>query len=70
MCIFGRPVKDVIPILPGCYKPHPTWQDTLATREEALQNRHVQCQERLSQHTHHLPPLVVGEHVRDKSKAV
>jgi len=31
MCIFGRPVKDFIPILPGCYKHHPTWQDTLAT---------------------------------------
>jgi len=31
MCIFGRPVKDFIPIFPGCYKHHPTWQDTLAT---------------------------------------
>jgi len=48
MCIFWRPVKDFISILPGRYKLHPTWQDTLATREEAFRNCHVQCQERLS----------------------
>lgn len=35
-CIFGRPIKDLIPILPGRYKPHPTWSDTLANREQAL----------------------------------
>ena len=27
-CVFGRPIRDFIPILPGRYKPHPTWQDT------------------------------------------
>ena len=64
MCIFGRPVKDFIPIIPGRYKPHPTWQDTLATRENALRNRHMRCEERLSLHTRRLPPLTVGNHVR------
>ena len=33
-CIFGRPIKDFIPILPGCYKPHLTWSDTLAARKK------------------------------------
>ena len=40
-CVFGRPIKDFIPILPSHYIPHPTWSDTLAAREEALRNRHM-----------------------------
>ena len=24
MSIFGRPIRDFIPILPGCYRPHNT----------------------------------------------
>ena len=27
MCIFGRPVKDLIPILPGRYQPHSVWKN-------------------------------------------
>ena len=64
MCIFGRPIKDFIPILPGRYQPHPTWQDTLQKREEALRNRHVKAAERWSEHTKRLPPLRVGDTVR------
>ena len=63
-CIFGRPVKEFIPITPGRYKPHPTWQDTLRDRENALRHRHMQTAERLSEHTRRLPPLKVGDHVR------
>ena len=63
-CVFGRPIKDFIPILPGRYKPHPTWSDTLAAREEALRNRHMKAAERWTEHTKRLPPLVVGDHVR------
>ncbi len=62
-CVFGRPIKDFIPILPSRYKPHPTWQDTLATRENALRNRHIKAAERWSAHTRRLPPLVIGNHV-------
>jgi len=63
-CIFGRPVRDFIPILPGKYLPHQTWQETLASREEALRNRHMRDAERLSAHTRVLPPLSVGDCVR------
>ena len=63
-CIFGRPIKDFIPILPGRYKPHPTWQDTLAAREEALRNRHMKTAERWMEHTRRVLPLTVGDHVR------
>ena len=63
-CVFGRPIKDFIPILPGRFQPHPTWSDTLATREEALRNRHMKAAERWSEHTKRLPSLTVGDHLR------
>ena len=62
-CVFGKPIKDFIPILPGRYQPHPTWSDTLATREEALRNCHMKAAKRWSEHTNRLPPLAVGNHV-------
>jgi len=47
-----------------CYLPHPTWQDTFNTREEALRKRHMRLTERWEEHTRILPPLCVGDHVR------
>ena len=42
MCIFGRPIRDLIPILPGKYQPHPVWRESLLTREEeVLRHRHM-----------------------------
>ena len=64
MCVFGRPIKDFIPILPGRYQPHNTWRETMKAREEALRNRHMKAAERWSEHTQRLPPLKVGDHVR------
>ncbi|MEW8309573.1 MAG: DDE-type integrase/transposase/recombinase [Candidatus Thiodiazotropha endolucinida] len=64
MCVFGRPIRDFIPILPGRYQPHMTWRETLMSREEALRKRHMLSGERLAQHTKRLPPLRVGDHVR------
>ena len=64
MSIFGRPIRDFIPIHPGKYLPHKTWQDTLSNREEAIRNRHMKDAERLSAHTRVLPPLSVGDCVR------
>lgn len=64
MCLFGRPIKDFIPILPGRYKPHTTWQETLGAREDALRNRHMKAHERWSIHTKRLTPLAVSDHVR------
>jgi len=64
MCIFGRPIRDFIPILPGKYEPHRTWRETLEAREDAIRNRHMRDLERLSAHTKQLPPLQVGDLVR------
>ena len=64
MCIFGRPTRDLIPILPGKYHPHQTWRESLIAREEALRNRHMIHHEKWKEHTKALPPLRVGDHVR------
>ena len=64
MCIFGRPTKDLIPILPGKYRPHSTWIESTELREKALRKRNMAAQEYWSQHTKSLPELKVGDHVR------
>ncbi len=64
MCLFGRPIRDLIPILPGKYHPHPTWTDTLHQREVALRHRHMTHQEKWSEHTKPLQPLRIGDTVR------
>lgn len=64
MCIFGRPIRDFIPIHPKKYQPHSTWRETLTSREDALRNRHMRAAERLSEHTRPLSPLVIGDYVR------
>lgn len=69
MCIFGRPIRDFIPIHREKYLPHPAWRDTMAAREEALRVRHQKTAERLSEHTRSLPPLVVGDTVRIQNQS-
>ena len=64
MCLFGRAIRDFIPVHPGKYEPHPTWKSTLQERELALRNRHMKYHEQLSEHTRHLPPLKIGDSVR------
>ncbi|XP_068243596.1 uncharacterized protein [Palaemon carinicauda] len=64
MCVFGFPIRDLIPILPGKYNPHTTWRETLTSREEALHKRQICMMDTWSQHTRRLPPIRVGDHVR------
>ena len=64
LSVFGRPIRDFIPILPGKYQPHSTWRETLANREEALRNRHMREAEKWAEHTKRLPPLSVSDKVR------
>ena len=63
MILFGRPIRDHIPIPMGRYCPHNTWQETSAYREKALAKRHSRDHEKWSEHTKTLPPLRVGDHV-------
>ncbi len=63
MIVFGRVIRDFIPVHPEKYLPHPVWRETLQKREEALRVRHARSCERLSQYTVKLSPLKVGDHV-------
>ena len=63
LIVFGRPIRDSIPIPMGRYCPHPTWKETLAYREQALAKRHTREHEKWQQHTKLLPPLKVGDQV-------
>ena len=63
LVLFGRPIRDSIPIPMGRYCPHGTWQDILAHREKALAKRHSKEHEKWSEHTKILQPLQVGDHV-------
>ena len=63
MCLFRRLIKDFIPILPGKYQPHSTWDNLLNDRERALRNRHMKIAKRLTEHTKQLGPLRVGDRV-------
>ena len=38
VCVFGRPIRDFIPIPRGRYQPHNTWSETLLEQENALGN--------------------------------
>ena len=63
MILFGRPIRDHIPIPMGRYCPHSTWQETSAYREKALAKRHTREHEKWLEHTRMLPPLRIGDHV-------
>ena len=58
--IFGRRIRDFIPVPPGQYLPHWTWRETLQAREDALRIRQMRAHERLSEHTRVLPPPIIG----------
>ena len=64
MCVFGRMIRDFIPVIPGKYLPNDTWRDTLRAREDALRKRHIKTHEYWSEHTRRLPALAVGDYVR------
>ena len=63
LAVFGRQVRDGLPVLPGKYNPHNTWKELLEHREKAMAQRQVVQHEAWSEHTKTLPPLPVGAKV-------
>ena len=62
--VFGRQIRDFIPVKMGKYIPCSTWVETSRDREAAFRQRHAKEIEVLSKNTRSLPPLKVGDHVR------
>ena len=58
--IFGRPIRDFLPVKPGQFSPAEVWIDCRESREIALRNRFIRGAERWSTHTRDLKPLKPG----------
>ncbi len=62
-CLFGRPTRDLLPGIPGQYRPHPEWTDRMDLRERALSRRAITGRARWDEHTQGLSPLKCGDTV-------
>ena len=61
--VFGRRIKEFLPISPGKLKLNPEWAKTLELRERALARGHVRRGLTLAEHTRQPRGLEVGETV-------
>ena len=67
--VFGRTLRDTLPRLDKTsnvfFNPQlrATWRDAWKEKEQALRTRYQGCQDRLSEHSKQLPPLVEGDKV-------
>ena len=61
--IFGRPVRDFLPVKPDLYRPQDVWVDNAEKRELALKRRLYKGLERWSEHTRSQPALEPGQNV-------
>ena len=62
--VFGRQIRDFMPVKPGKFVPCGTWTDTAANREKAPMERHAKEVEDLLPHPKKMPPLKVENRVR------
>ena len=61
--VFGRPIRDFLPVRPGQYSPSEVWVDCRETREMAFRTRIQRGAERWSQNSRDLRPLKPGMRV-------
>ena len=62
-CLFGRPTRDLLPGIPGQYRPHTEWADRMDRRERAMSRRAITGRARWDEHTQGLSPLKCGDTV-------
>ena len=61
--LFGRPIRNFLPIKPGQFSPSEVWVDCKEKRELAMRKRVLRGAEKWSEHTKDLPSLAVGSKV-------
>ena len=61
--VFGRTLRDFLPVLGDQLKIRPEWKELLEDREKALRRRHILTIERYNEHVKELEPLSIGTHV-------
>ena len=59
--IFGRVLRDFLPISPGRYTPRQEWRLTADQRERAYAKRHIKTDKALHARSRSLPPLKAGD---------
>ena len=64
IAVFARPIKDLIPVLPGKLKLHAYWDSLLDDWKATMASRGAKEHDKWSEHTHHLTQLQVGDYVR------
>lgn len=64
IAVFARPIKDLIPVLPGKLRLHPYWDKLLDEREATMATRGAREDDKWSEHCHPLTSLRVGDRVR------
>ena len=61
--LFGRPIRDFMPILPGKFSPQEGWRLAQEDRERALRLQYCRGKEKWLKHTKQLSGLAVGDTV-------
>ena len=67
--VFGRMIRDVLPVLKKSYIPRKEWLLTAEQREQALSRRHLSKKAELEQGTRQLTPLTLGAVVSVQNQA-
>lgn len=67
--VFGRKLRDCLPISPGKLQMRKEWKETLVMREAAMARRHEKRGQELSEHTKTLDHLPVGQAVSIQNQA-
>ena len=68
--IFGRPIRDFLPVRPGDFSPSEVWIDNREKRELAKRKRLIRGTERWSSRTRDLPQLAPGTRVLIQNQMV
>ena len=68
--IFGRQLRDHLPLQPEKFQPRAEWRLEADQRERAFQKRHVLKHEQLSAKSTDLPALQIGDAVAVQDKSV
>ena len=61
--IFGRRLRDHLPLQPHKFQPRAEWRLEADQREKAYAKRHILKKEQLTSGSKALPPLLIGDHV-------
>ena len=67
--IFGRVLRDHLPLQPGHFSVRAEWRQTAEMRERALAQRHMTKKEALTRGSKDLPPLSLGDIVMVQDQA-